>query len=112
MIRNPKTGRFLKNPERYIARLQAQLGGALHQKEHYRRLYNESGGSVILNGGGEHTAGCRDGVSLINLEVGDVIARLGRVTSIRASKCENGNKESSMTYKTLQTRKMPRDFIY
>lgn len=110
-VTNPKTGRVLKNPEKYIAGLQTELGCALHQKEYYRTLYNESGGSVILNGGGAAEIRCGVSTCLISINVGDVVAEIGRVTSVSASKCQRGNNESRLTYTHIQTRKMPRNFI-
>lgn len=111
MVRNPKTRRVLRNPEKFIAKLQAQLECALRDRAYWHKAYNESGGSVILNGGGQREIGCGVSTCLINLKVGDVVAEIGKVTSISASKCSVGNEESRLTYKQIQTRKMPSDFI-
>lgn len=111
VIRNPKTRRVLRNPERYIAKLQEQLRCALRYRKFWLKAYNESGGSVILNGGGQREIRCVVSTCLIDLKVGDVVAEIGRVTSISALKCSVGNEESHLTYKQIQTRKMPRDFI-
>jgi len=108
MIRNLKTGRVLKNPEKYIEKLQQRVKFFINQKEFWRKRY----GKVIIRWNERtHTTSLSNGIDLIEINVGDVIANIGKVTSVKASKCDGGNEESSFEYTLLQTRKMPRDFI-
>lgn len=111
-IHNPETGRILKNPEKFIAKLQQKIKFFINQKEFWRKQYNESGGELIVTWKAHNKhIGTGDSHDLFNFNVGDIVAHIGKVTSVKASKCSAGNKESSIEYTVVQTRRMPKNYI-
>ena len=97
-IRNPRTGRTLKHPERFIKQLQLQL------KETQK-------GEIILSWK-SHTDSQKmgNGTKLFSLNPGDRIAIVATVLSVNGSKCRVGNLESEIEYEILETRRMPKDW--
>lgn len=110
-VRNPKTGRVLKNPERFIERLQWELESEKESANYLRSETLRFRGKEIVNWT-EHTETQRTGTTnnLFSLDPGDIIAIVGKVLSVKGSKCSADNKESEIEYTVLQTRRMPQDW--
>lgn len=110
-VRNPKTGKVLKNPELFIRRLQWELRSEKASVRYFRAETQRLRGKEIVNWT-EHTKIQRTSNTnnLFPLNPSDKIAIVGQVVSVKASKCRAGNKESEIEYTVLQTRRMPQDW--
>ena len=111
IVRNPETGKLLKNPELFIRRLQHRIA----ELQHYVRIadnraYVNRGETILLWDSQALEVKAKGTAGLIKFDVGDIVAHIGTVISAHASKYANGNKESTVHIKLLQTRKMPKDF--
>ncbi len=107
-VRNPKTGRVLKNPELFIRRLQHDLMIAETHSGLLLLQNQKLKGKVLVEWRdhikSQHTTNSNN---LFALNPGDRIAIVGKVLSVKGSKCSGGNRESEIEYTVLQTRRMP-----
>ena len=110
-VRNPKTGKVLKNPERFIRRLQWDLKSMTESMKYFRSETQRQRGEQMVNWT-EHTRSQRapESDNLFSFNPGDKIAIIGKVISVKGSKCRAGNKESEIEYTVFQTRRMPQDW--
>lgn len=107
-VKNPRTGRILQNPEKFIRTLQEDLSAARRSRDHYKlKLRGE-----VITFWNSYSAQQRicSSCALIGLNVGDKVAIIGKVTSVKASKCQAGNKESEFEYEVQETRRLPNWF--
>ena len=110
-VRNPKTGRILKNPERFIERLQADLADQDWRISQLNSQNHRASGEEIVNWVEyTRTQKAPESTALFSFRPGDKIAIVGRIISVKGSKCSAGNKESEIEYTVLQTRRMPEDW--
>ena len=110
-VKNPRTGKVLKNPERFIGRLQWKLKSEKESVDYFRSGANRLRGEGMVDWA-EHTKTQKTNNSnhLFSLNPGDTIAIVGKVLSVKGSKCCAGNEESEIEYTVLQTRQMPQDW--
>ena len=110
-VRNPKTGRVLKNPEKFIEQLQWDLKSVRESVKYFRSETQRLRGEWMVKWI-EHTRSQRapESDNLFSLNPGDTIAIVGKVLSVKGSKCSGGNRESEIEYTVLQTRRMPEDW--
>ncbi len=112
-VRNPKTGRVLKNPEKFIEQLQAKLKvEELRGDFQYLQSQQARGEEIVTWKEHTKTQSTNSSNHLFSLDPGDMIAIVGRVVSVKGSKCKAGNRESEIEieYEVLQTRRMPEDW--
>ena len=110
-VRNPKTGKVLKNPERFIKRLQYELATTRESKNYFCSRINQFHGEILIRWNAhEQKQNTVNSDGLYPLNIGDRIAIVGKVVSVKGSKCRADNKESEIEYTVLETRRMPEDW--
>jgi len=107
-VRNPKTGRLLKNPGLFIRRLQCELAAMERSKNYYCSLVSRFRGELLITWNAhEQKQRTVNSDGLYPFNPNDIIAIVGKVLSVKGSKCRAGNKESEIEYTVFQTRRMP-----